>query len=273
MNTRALLNASSLVALLAGGVAALTAAPAAYGTVVYDTTQAAVGGTQYVIQQNGVGDYYVGDTATIAPTTSTLTTIAIPFLTSAYDTTTNQLTPFDYTPNVTLDLYASAANAATGTGKLGSAVVNNVLFHNDGKLDPTYHYNDEDEQTLTFDFSGQNILLPTTFAFAYHDDPPVGSDPEGAADFSVVLTGAATASPGVASPGAFETYPNTAPTLLAPNDIIFDTYAPADPLAGTLAQTQVNIQAQISVVPEPASLSIGAVGGAALLARRRRTAR
>src|SRR5580704_10963168 len=86
--------------------------------VVYDTT---AGGTQFIDQQTGNAYYYIGDTATIVPTSQALTTISIPFGTSYYSGTQTAGPAFTYTPNLTLDLYPSLADAETGTGLFGTA--------------------------------------------------------------------------------------------------------------------------------------------------------
>jgi hypothetical protein len=217
--------------------------------VVYDTTAS---GTEYIYQQTGNNDYYVGDTATIVPTSQPLTTISIVFGTSSAGSA------FTYTPDLTLDLYPNATDAVTQTDRFGSAEVNNVTFTNDGVVDPSIGYNYEDEQLITFDFTSQDIVLPATFAFAYHDSAPLDSNgsSDGANGFSVGLN-TEPASPGISDEDAFATYPNTA---LDPADETLDL----TDLAGT------SIEAQINVVPEPASLSLIGLGAPLLLRRRRR---
>jgi hypothetical protein len=215
--------------------ALLTAAPViTQADVVFDTT---AGGTDYIDQQIGNNYYYIGDTATIVPTAQTLTTIAIPFGTSSAGSA------FSYTPDLTLDLYPTEADALTGTGKFGSAVVNNVTFTNDGIVDPAFGYNYEDEQLVSFNFTSQNIVLPASFAFAYHDAGGLDSNGSvnGENGFSVGLT-TAFASPGISDQNYFDGYPNSAPTLLSPLTL--------DPLGSNAG---INIEAQVNVVPEPAS--------------------
>jgi len=217
--------------------------------VVYDTTAS---GTEFIDQQTGNNDYYVGDTAIIVPTLKTLTTISIPFGTSSSGSA------FTYTPDITLDLYPNAADAVTQTDRFGSAEVNNVTFTNDGVVDPSVGYNFEDEQFITFDFTSQDITLPATFAFAYHDAAPLDSNGSvnGANGFSVGLN-TEPASPGISDQDSFETVPNTA-------------LDPADETLNLTDLAGLNIEAQINVVPEPASLSLLALGIPLLLRRRRR---
>lgn len=214
--------------------------------IVYDTT---AGGTQAIDQQTGNNFYYIGDTATIVPTAAALTTISIPFGTSSAGSA------FTYTPDVTLDLYPNATDAVSQTGRFGTAEVNNVTFSNDGVVDPMLGYNFENEKLITFDFTSQSIVLPTTFAFAFHDAAPLDSNGSvnGANGFSVGLT-TQPASPGISIQNAFTTYPNTAPAQTL--NLTWD--------AG------YNVEAQINVVPEPASLSLIALGAPLLLRRRRR---
>jgi hypothetical protein len=215
-----------------------------HATVVYDTTG---GATQAIDQQTGDNNYYIGDTATIVPTSEPLSTISIVFGSSSLAGPA-----FTYTPDLILDLYPTAANAAAGTGLFGTATVNNVTFTNDGVVGVA-GYNYEDEQLVTFDFTSQNIVLPSSFAFAYHDTAPLDSNGSvnGANGFSVGLT-AALASPGVSDQNYFYVYPNSPPPgLLEPQGVY-------------------NIEAQISVVPEPTSLSLIGLGSALLLRRRRR---
>jgi hypothetical protein len=233
----------SIVAVVAFWLLSFTPA-LTRATVVYDTT---AGGTVAIDQQTGNNNYYIGDTATIVPTSEPLTTIAIPFGTSSLGSA------FTYTPDVTLDLYPTAVDAASGIGRFGTAEVNNVTFTNDGVVDPAFGYNYEDEQFLTFDFTSQNIVLPTSFAFAYHDAAPLDSNgsPDGANGLSVGLTNAL-ASVGISDQNYFYVYPNS-------------------PLPGLLEpQGGYNIEAQVNVVPEPASFSLLGIGALALLRRRRR---
>jgi hypothetical protein len=228
------------------------ASAVSHADVVYDTT---TGGTQYIDQQTGNNYYYIGDTATIAPTSEPLTTINIPFGTSSAGSA------FTYTPDITLDLYPNAADAVTETGRFGTAEVSNVTFTNDGVVDPSVGYNYEDEQLITFDFTSQNIVLPTTFAFAYHDSAPLDSNDteNGANGFSVGLTGAG-ASVGTSDQNYFSTYPNSVPAQ--------ELYGPY----GQDAFVGANVEAQINVVPEPASFSVLGIGAGALLLRRRHRA-
>jgi len=219
-------------------------------TVVFDTTGS---GTEYIDQQTGNNFYYIGDTATIAPTSQPLTTILIPFGTASAGGAA-----FTYTPDITLDLYPNATDAVTQTDRFGSAEVNNVTFTNDGVVDPSIGYNFEDEQFITFDFTSQNIVLPTTFAFAYHDTAPLDSNGsvDGANGFSVGLN-TEPASPGISDQNAFTTYPNTASD-------------PADETLNLTWDAGLNVEAQINVVPEPASFSLLGISALALLRRRRR---
>jgi len=240
-STRQISRCSVLFAAAAGCVLA----GSAYAGVVYDTTQ---GGTVAIDQQTGNNYYYIGDTATIAPTANALTTIAIPFGTSYYNATANG-PGFTYTPNLTLDIYPNATDAAAGTGLIGSAQVNNVTFTNDGIVDPVARYNYEDETLVTFNFASQSIVLPTSFAFAYHDSPPLGSSTDGANGLSVGLTDQS-ASPGVSGQSYFDTYPNGGTETLQPNP-------------------GYNVEAQISVVPEPSVWGIVALGALPILMRRR----
>ena len=129
---------------------------------------------------------------------------------------------FTYTPDITLDLYTSVADAAAQTGAIGSAVANNVNFTNDGVVDPSVGYNYEDEQLVTFDFTSQNITIPSTFVFAYHDAAPLDSNGTGigAGGLSVGLT-TEPATIGTAPLELFSTYPNGTPTTKVDN---FDGY-------------------------------------------------
>ena len=238
---RAVFYACALLALLA------VSNSASADTLVYDSTHSTLGRTVAIDQQTGNNFYYIGDTATIAPTSSTLTSIQIAFGTSYYNTAGNG-PAFDYTPNVTLDLYANAADANSHSNLLGTATVNNVTFHNDGQVSATSHYNYENEQFLNFDFSSQNIVLPSSFVFAYHDTPPAGSNVDGANGFSVGLSDLP-ASPGVSLQDAFVTYPNSS------SGTVIDTTWDAG----------YNVEARIyttTAVPLPSS----ALGGLTLLA-------
>ena len=240
-NFRFVAAASAGVALL-GFISACTQADVVFNTLT---------GTQYIDQQTGNNFYYLGDGATIAPTSEPLTTIEIPFGTSALA----GQGPFTYTPDLVLGLYPNANDALTQTALIGSAEVNNVIFANDGVVDPSVGYNYEDEQVVTFDFTSQAIILPTTFVFAYHDNASLDSngDVYGANGLSVGLT-ALPATVGTSDQATFDTYPNSSPSETL--DYTWD--------AG------LNIEAQINTVPEPASFSLLGIGALALLRRRHR---
>lgn len=189
---------------------AMSALPA-FATVVYDTTTTS---TDYIDQQYGNNYYYIGDT--VSPLhDGTLTTVSIDFGSTYYDPTFTNGSGFTYTPNITVDLYDNAADAAldNGTGLIGSATTDNVTFTNDGVVAGTpYGYNFEDEQLITFDFTSQNITLPSSFVFAYHDSAPNDSNGTnvGAEGLSVGLT-LSNPTVGLSDPGQyFYTYPDAA---------------------------------------------------------------
>ena len=129
-----------------------------------------------------------------------------------------------------------------------------MTFANDGVVG-AQGYNFEDEQVVTFDFTSQNIVLPTSFVFAYHDFAGLDSNNSstGANGLSVGLT-AASATVGLSDQATFDVYPNSDPSTTL--DYAWD--------AG------YNIEAQINVVPEPASFSLIGIGALALLRRKRR---
>lgn len=230
----ALLGAVALASLMCG-----TSAQAA-GVVVYDT----IGSTTNIDQQTGNNYYYIGDTLNLGAGGGTLQTVEVVFGTAS----SQNGVPFTYTPNIKLDLYGSAADANAQTNLLGSAIVNNVTFTNDGVVDPLKGYNYENEQVLTFDFTSQNITLPASLVIAYHDTPSLDSNGSvnGANGLSVGL---------VANPlanGYFDTYPNGSPSDLQPT-------------AG------YQIQARVTAAPTPAAAFGGMVlTGMLALARRRR---
>jgi len=241
-----------IMALLA--VAGL-AAKGARADTVYDTTEQTTG---YIDQQTGNNFYSLGEQVTVASPGQVLQSIAIDFGSSYYNGSSNG-SPFTYTPDITLSIYDSAADANLqgSTGLIGAAVVSNVQFSNDGVVDPVFRYNFEDEQLLTFDFGSQNIVLPSTFVFAYHDSPPAGSNVDGANGLSVGLTAQA-ATTGTSYQSTFDSYPNGSPSVL---DYSWD--------AG------LNIEARITTVatplPSAAGMGLGLFGliGAGKLLRRK----
>lgn len=187
----------------AAAVAAIGTGATVQAAVVHDTIGQA---SAYTDQQYGNDEYYIGDTITPSQAGLTVTTIVIPFMMTYYNRSNTDTTPFTYTPHVRLGVYSTAADAAlnNGTGLLGTASVNNVSFTDDGHIDSgsTLHFNFEDQQNLTFDFSGQNISTSSSFAIAYHDDGADGS--LGANGFSDLEYSSSTAT------GYFDTYPNSA---------------------------------------------------------------
>lgn len=217
------------VAALALGMG-VTFSAARADTQVYNTISST---NHHIDQQEGYNYYYIGDVITPSQT-GTLTTIQIPFLISGpYQQT---VAPFDYTANVQLDIYPTVADAVNNTNLLGTASDSSV-FHDDGQIPAGQDYNQEDQQLLTFNYTSQNITLPSSFVIAYHDN---GSG-YGADSFSVVDQD------GVGGQ-AFATYPDSATG---------DAYTDAIPEVGRSLQAIVNI----ATVPLPSA----AWGGMALL--------
>lgn len=98
--------AASAGLLLMGATPALTRAATVFNTLT---------GDQAIDQQTGNNFYYLGDGATIAPTSQALTTIQIPFGSSSLGGA-----PFTYTPDLELDLYPTATDALNFTNQIGS---------------------------------------------------------------------------------------------------------------------------------------------------------
>ncbi|MGN6367410.1 MAG: hypothetical protein ACTHN5_04025 [Phycisphaerae bacterium] len=230
------------------------AMPALASDVVFSNT---ADKGQYIDQQTGNNYYYIGDQATLTHG-GQLGTISVDFFTTYYDGTGAAGPAFDYTPNLVLDVYGSTADAQANTNLLGSVLVNNVTFHNDGIIASGRSYNVEDEHYVMFDFTSQNITVPSTIVFAYHDNGALDSNGSvtGENELSVGLT-TDPATVGSNPTNYFITYPNSAAT-----DVL-------------TIQTFANIKAEVTVVPLPASLwsglallaGIALVGGAKQLRR------
>src|SRR5688572_2959066 len=145
--------------------------------------------------QFGFNYAYIGDDATriaAAPGTAyQLNTISARFALVDYgstadpsrvDTTANPFNPYDsegitaYTPNLELVVFEidPTTRLPINNTPLGTATINNVTFQpanvqfDEPNFDPQL-YTDPDVQTLTFDFTGQNVILPEHFGFAYRD--------------------------------------------------------------------------------------------------------
>ncbi|MCC7349955.1 MAG: PEP-CTERM sorting domain-containing protein [Phycisphaerales bacterium] len=241
---------SVIVCAAAAALGFATVGTAMADIVVYDTLS---GQDTFIDQQYANNYYYIG--TEIAPNqTGQLTTIQIPFAVTYYNASNeNRATSFDYTPNVRLDLYPSIADAVANTNLLGTANASST-FHNDGIIGPgdtVRHYNIEDRQVLTFDYTSQNVTLPSSFVFAYHDDAT--DNIAGTAGFSVY------GKSGLTGPTYFNTYPNAV-----------GSDSTSGPYGGTY--DGYSISAAVSIVPEPATLSVLGIGAAALLMRRRRRA-
>jgi hypothetical protein len=212
----------------------MAVAPAHADTNVYDTFSNT---NQHIDQQYGYNYYYIGDVITPSQT-GQLTTIQIPFsLSGPYQ---QVVAPFSYTAQVQLDLYNNVADAVNNSNLLGSVVVTRT-FNNDGQIPAGQDYNVEDQQTLTFDYTSQNITLPSSFVVAYHDDGP------GNGGFNVVTQD------GVGG-NAFATYPDSAGT---------DAYQNGIPEVGRSLQVRVDIAA--TPLPASAAMGLSVLGLAGLL--------
>ncbi|HEY1684324.1 MAG TPA: hypothetical protein VGG19_06150 [Tepidisphaeraceae bacterium] len=230
-------------------VAGLTFAGMAKAVTVYDSTADLGNGTShYHVQQAGYNYYSIGDTATPTSTAGTVSAIGVVFGSSA----TIAGNAYSYTPDLTLDIYPTAADAAAGTNLLGTATNNSTTFTNDGVVDPTKGYNYEDQQVVGFSFTGQGVSLPSTFAFVYHDNEAGdvfvgGNEADAQNNFSVSVTVDGATVGTASSMGFFGVYPDSTP----PGSLDYSNQSgPSsdDDDAG------FNIEARVdTVVPLPAS--------------------
>ncbi len=199
-------------------------------------------GTNAFVQQSGNAAYEYGEFVHLpGPDTEDLVQICIDFGFFTYD-------PATYTPSLQLDLFNAPGGVATGpafaTAYNSSVVFTGSNYNGGGSTRNT-------EQSVCFDFT--NITLPSDFIFAYRDNNPAGYVSPGFG-FSVFLSSlpADPGDPGTTTPGIEQ--------IVGPGGGSATVFVP------------FNMQSTISstVVPEPATAGLLAIGGAALAMRRRK---
>ena len=123
---------------------------------------------------------------------------------------------------------------------------------------------------MTFDFTGQNVILPTDFAFAYRDNNPDGNVSPGYG-FSVIYTASDDASVGSSQDGFLDAYPNDATSHTFQFGV--NGEIPGDTASGNLLATIT--ASEITAAPEPSTLSMAGIAGLMGMGyawRRRKTA-
>jgi hypothetical protein len=200
--------------------------------------------------------YYYGDDVTLAAGSARqLDTVTLTF--GLYTNSGGG----SYTPNLQVSIFAIDPTTRLPTGtSIGNASVNNVIFTG-GNSDPLTPFT---FQQVTFDFTGQNVILPDDFAFVYRDNNPDANDTPGVG-FSVLGADPSSASVGSTIDGFLQSYPNGGSSTgfqFGANG--FDT------ATGNLLAT---ITAD-AVVPEPSSFVMaltGMMGGLGYAWRRRKS--
>jgi hypothetical protein len=229
-------------------------------TTVYDLA----GPAEFFDQQAGNNMYYYGDDVALAAGAPThLDTATLTFTYFTNDGTGN------YTPNLSLSIFAIDPTTLlpTSSTPLGTASVSNVNFvAGNGDTVPLTL------QQVTFDFTSQNVTLPTNFAFAYRDNNPLaGNDPF----FGFSVIGSVSGVPTVGSTvnGFLDAYPNDATNHTFQFGV--NGQIPGDTFPGNLLAT-ITADSGAVATPEPATLASLAIGlGCAAvygLRRRKRSA-
>jgi hypothetical protein len=248
--------------------------------------------------QFGFAYAYIGDDATriaAAPGTAyRLDTIAARFALVDYgstadpsrvDSTANPFNPYDsegitaYTPNLQLVVFEidPTTRLPVSNTPLGTATVNNQTFQpanvqfDEPNFDPQL-YTDADVQTVTFDFTGQNIILPEHFGFAYRDLQGTSADGNVTDErnfFGSIFTTEQNSDPVAVGSTEYGTLVSYQPQEF--NDFAFgDPAAPFNqPGVDWPANSNWPAVVNATLVPEPTGLGLLALGGLALLRRRK----
>jgi hypothetical protein len=203
-------------------------------------------GTNFFVQQTGNNVYYYGDDVTLSGGGSQLlNSVTLTYV--LYSTTANDT----YTPSLTLDIFAiDPVTRLPVGGPIGTATENTATFQgSDGSTN---------RQAVTFDFTGQGVILPTDFAFAYHDNLADGVTNE-AQGFSVLGSLSSLPTVGSTVDGFLDASPND------PNHTFHFGPAGFGTDTGNLWAT-----VDATSVPEPAAVIMLGTGVLSLIGYRRR---
>jgi hypothetical protein len=241
-------------ALAAG---ALAMSQAAFGEVVYEVPGPPAGSSLGFTQQNGNAAYEYGEAATLLTATpQKLDRIGVDFGFFSYEAAS-------HTPFLQLDVYQTDALGNVQDSNpldtlaytpIAQAFNNTTVFS--GSNYNAGGFTRSTEQRVFFDFTAQNLTLPTHYAFAYRDNNPAGNVNPGFG-FSVFLSGDNSIDPDGTGKGFIQA---------TPNDPSGATVTFGAPQSGGHIEGIV----ETTPVPEPVSLGLLGLGAGALFARRRR---
>jgi len=245
----------------------------------HDTTRAA-GGFNYG---------YIGDDVTAtAPDGGSyrLETISMRFGQLAYTSHRYEQEGIsDFTPAIELRVFPIDPASRRPTGpEIGIAYVTNQTFSvarvDEGSENPQF-FTHQNLQNATFDFSGQGVILPEHFGFAYRVTGGTAADGTTTDEMNFFASIASSsnemaASAGGTVHGSLVSYPNT---TFDPNRFAFDGEPSEFENPDLVAQNRrwsvdnnmiASVTATFIPVPEPGTMSILAVGGLACAGLRRR---